>query len=38
VIKELELLMQHMQIDDMGVLVDRLLREALFDEDPDDDL
>jgi len=33
VIKELELLMQHMQIDDMGLLVDRLLRESLFDED-----
>jgi hypothetical protein len=38
VIKELELLMQHMQIDDMGLLVDRLLRESRFDEEPDDDL
>jgi len=37
VIKELELLMQQLQLDDMGLLVDRLLRDALFDEAFDGD-
>ncbi|MDA0726400.1 MAG: hypothetical protein O3C02_04890 [Cyanobacteria bacterium] len=37
VIKELELLMQQLQLDDMGLLVDRLLRESLFDEEFDGD-
>ena len=37
VIKELELLMQQLQLDDMRLLVDRLLRDALFDEEFDGD-
>ena len=37
VIKELDLLMQQRQLDDMGLLVDRLLRESLFDEEFDGD-
>ena len=37
VIKELELLMQQLQLKDMGLLVDRLLRDTLFDEDFDGD-
>jgi len=30
-------LMQQLQLDDMGLLVDRLLRESLFDEEFDGD-
>ena len=37
VIKELELMMQQLQLDDMGLLVDRLLRDTLLDEEFDGD-